>query len=131
MNRYVDVTRSDLPREIQALVDEDELKESVLSEVEAQAMHRASKEVESSIASIQEYRGVSLSGDSRDEYMMVLEFLETLGLKYSPAVLKYESQHPEVSIDRKQMAQRYRLKAHDRTPLLVQLFQERLDQIKK
>ena len=77
MNRYVDVTRSDLPREIQALVDEDELKESVLSEVEAQAMHRASKEVESSIASIQEYRGVSLSGDSRDEYMMVLEFLET------------------------------------------------------
>ena len=131
MNKYIDVTRSNLPKDIQALVDEDELKESVLSKVEEEAMYRAAKEIDLSVASIPDYKGINIRGDSKDEYLMVLEFLESLGLKFSPSVLKYESQHPEIFVDRKELAEKYRLKSHDRTPLLVQLFQDRLNQIKK
>lgn len=64
-----------------------------------------------------------------DEYLFVLDYFETLDLQYSPAVLKFESQHPEIKLDRKALAKRYGLDKDSRTPLLVQLMAERLNKV--
>lgn len=64
-----------------------------------------------------------------DEYLFVLDYFQSLGLEYTPAVLKYESQHPEVRLDRKALAKRYSLDKDCKTPLIVQLMAERLGKI--
>jgi hypothetical protein len=71
------------------------------------------------------FDGINLEdpGDM-DEFLLVLDYLEWLGLKFTPQVLKFESQHPETVIDRRQLCERLSLRSYNRAPLLVQMIEE-------
>ena len=89
-----------------------------------------SKAIEMSQASSRiDIPSVNLKDWGQDEYLFVLDYFNSLGLEYSQAVLKYESQHPEIQLDRKALAKRYGLDHEIRTPLIVQLMSERLNKI--
>ena len=132
--KYMDIRRTNLPDEVKNLIDEDELKQAVLDEAERNVPKIAGKELRddgSAVSEMEDYSGIILGPDEREEYLLVLDFLESLGLKFAPAVLRYESQHPEIESNRRELADRLDLNAKSKDPLLVQLFQERLDEIKK
>ena len=132
--KYMDIRRTNLPDEVKNLVDEDELKQAVLEEVERNVPKIAGKEIrdnESVASEIDDYSGIILTGEEKEEYLLVLDFLESIGLKFAPAVLRYESQHPEIESERREIANRLDLNARSKDPLLVQLFQERLNEIKR
>jgi hypothetical protein len=59
------------------------------------------------------------------EYRLVMDYLESIGLKFAPTVLRYESQHPNLFADRAELAERLHLRSYDRTPLLVQMIEEK------
>ena len=89
-----------------------------------------SKAIEMSQASSRiDVPSVNLKDWAQDEYLFVLDYFNSLGLEYSQSVLKYESQHPEIKLDRKALAKRYGLDYEIRTPLIVQLMSERLNKI--
>lgn len=91
-----------------------------------------SKAIEMSQASSRiDIPSVNLKGWGQDEYLFVLDYFNSLGLEYSQAVLKYESQHPDIKLDRKALAKRYNLDYEIRTPLIVQLMSERLVKIEE
>ena len=130
----MDIRRTNLPDEVKNLVDEDELKQAVLDEAERNVPKIAGKEIhddQSAVSEIDDYSGIILGADEKEEYLLVLDFLESIGLKFAPAVLRYESQHPEIEPSRRELADRLDLNARSKEPLLVQLFQERLDEIKR
>ncbi|EAY15159.1 hypothetical protein TVAG_392760 [Trichomonas vaginalis G3] len=131
--RYMDIRRTNFPEEVKNLIDEDELKQAVLDEVERNAPKVAGKELHdnASVSEMEDYSGIILTEEEKEEYLLVLEFLDSIGLKYAPAVLRYESQHPEIEANRKELADRLDLNARSQDPLLVQLFQERLNELKK
>lgn len=131
--KYMDIHRTNLPDEVKALIDEDELKQAVLDEVERNAPKVAGKEIHdnASVSEIEDYSGIILTEEEKEEYLLVLEFLESIGLKYAPAVLRYESQHPEIEASRRELASKFDLNAKSKDPLLVQLFQERLNELKR
>jgi hypothetical protein len=65
------------------------------------------------------------------QYLLILEFLQSAGFKFAPSVLRYESQHPELQIDRRELGKRLHLCTYDRTPYLVQLIEEQLKAIEE
>ena len=133
--KYMDIRRTNLPEEVKNLIDEDELKQAVLDEAERNVPKIAGKEMRddaaSAVSEIEDYSGIILGPEEKEEYLLVLDFLESLGLKFAPAVLRYESQHPEIEPNRRELADRLDLNGKSKDPLLVQLFQERLDEIQR
>jgi hypothetical protein len=72
------------------------------------------------------FPALNLEGDEQDEFLFVLDFFESLGLKLTPQVIRHESQNPDIPVDRDALARRYRLAGSAGVPLLVQLVEERL-----
>jgi hypothetical protein len=68
---------------------------------------------------------VPIDENGRLEYYLVLDFLESIGLKFAPTVFRYESQHPNFVTDRDEVAATLHLRSYDRTPLLVQMIEEK------
>ena len=119
-------SEEELKQDIAAIIDEKDLQIKVLDEAKTNAEAQAKHFLDKQIALPPEIPNILADGDERDEYLFVLEYLESIGLKVTPTVLRYESQHPEVQCERKRLAKQYQLKNYDRTPLLVQLIEERL-----
>lgn len=130
LNKFVAETQSDVVQEVQRLVEEKKIKEKVLQEAQAlaqkQAMHIMNPE---QYEEPETFEGVNLDGEDRDEFLLVLDYLESIGLKFTPTVLKYESQNPTIATEREELCKRLNLRAYDKTPLLVQLIEERLNSI--
>lgn len=116
----------ELRKEISKIIDERSVQNKVLEEAKQTAEIQAKHFLDDEVAPPPEIPGILADSDEKDEYLFVLEYLESLGLKITPTVLRYESQHPEVQCDRKKLSRNYNLKNYDRTPLLVQLIEERL-----
>jgi hypothetical protein len=55
-----------------------------------------------------------------------MEYLESIGLKFAPTVLRYEGQHPNHFANRVDLARKLHLRSYDKTPLLVQIIEEKL-----
>ena len=58
------------------------------------------------------------------EYYFVLDFLESIGLKFAPTVFRYETQRSNEFVDRAFLRENLELRSYDKTPMLVQLIQE-------
>ena len=78
-----------------------------------------------------EITDIEVDGPKRTEYLLIQDYLASLGLEKSPEVLRFESLHPTVEEDRRTLAQKLQLRSFDKTPLLVQLIALRLAQIEK
>ena len=64
--------------------------------------------------------------DEDVRYMLVQEFLQSAGFKFTSNVLKYESQCPEFKFDREDLGEKLGLPIYDKTPFLVQLIEQKL-----
>lgn len=122
----INESEKELRANIANIIDEKSVQNKVLQEAKATAEAQARHYLDEDVPPPPEIPGILADSDERDEYLFVLEYLESLGLKITPAVLRYESQHPEVQCERKKLARNYNLKNYDRSPLLVQLIEERL-----
>jgi hypothetical protein len=60
------------------------------------------------------------------QYQVALEFLQSAGFKFAPSVLQFESQHPDLALDRRALGKKLNLCTYDRTPYLVQLIEAQL-----
>jgi hypothetical protein len=130
LNSFIQTTQADVVEEVQRLVEEKGIKERVLQEAQAlaqkQAMHIMNPTQCEEPAS---FTGIELNDEDRDEFLLVLEYLESIGLKFTPTVLRYESQNAQILTDRENLCRRLNLRSYDRTPLLVQLIEERLNSL--
>jgi hypothetical protein len=128
LNSFIQTTQADVVEEVQRLVEEKGIKDKVLQEAQAlahrQAMHIMNP---TQCEEPESYKGIELNDEDRDEFLLVLEYLESIGLKFTPTVLRFESQNPQVLTDRENLCKRLNLRSYDRTPLLVQLIEERLN----
>lgn len=119
-------TQGTVIEEVQKLVEEKGIKDQVLKEAQQLAQQQAMHIMNPDSPEPPTFPGIQLTGDEEDEFYLVLDYLESIGLKFTPTVLKYESQHPDVKTKRDELSQRLNLRSYDRTPLLVQLIDERL-----
>lgn len=130
LNKFIGQTQADVVTEVQELVERRGIKEKVLQEAQAlaqkQAMHIMNPDDHDAPET---FEGVNLDGEDKDEFLLVLDYLESIGLKFTPTVLKYESQNPTVETQREELCKRLNLRAYDKTPLLVQLIEERLNSL--
>ena len=78
-----------------------------------------------------EITDIECEGPKRLEYLLVQDYLTSIGLETAPQVLRFESLHPTIEEDRRTLAQKLQLRSYDKTPLLVQLIAQRLAQIEK
>jgi hypothetical protein len=84
-----------------------------------------------SIAMPPEITGIDEPSNKRLEYLLIQDYMQSIGLQVAPEVLRFESLHPTVEEDRKTLASYLDLRSYEKTPLLVQLIAKRLAQIEK
>jgi len=117
---------STLEKSVDEAITDSKLNKQVIEDSKMKAKAKISnlKEIPKGI------EGIDKEGFEKIEYLLVQEYLESLGLTLSPTALRYESQHPEIHANRRKISKELNLNAHDRAPLLVQLISERLAMIK-
>ena len=125
-NEILTKTEKEILGDISKLIDEEKLKKKVLEEAKKAANQTAAQVLGQNISPTPEIPKIDIEGDERDEYLLILEYLQSLGLNITPTVLRFESQHPEINVDRKKLAEQFDLPTYDKTPLLVQLIEQRL-----
>ena len=70
------------------------------------------------------FPGIPGDVESMDKYFLVLEYMQSIGAKMTSSVLKYESQHPDLVLNREELARKYHLRSYDTTPLLIQMLDQ-------
>ena len=126
LSQVIDPAQKEVIAEVQKLVEEKGIKEKVMKEAQQLAQKQAIHLMDPSSEEAPVFKGINLEEEDPDEYFLVLEYLESIGLKFTPTVLKYESQNPDVECNRAKLASKLKLRNYDRTPLLVQIIEERL-----
>ena len=129
MNDVLRGTEREMKSQIADLVDRQELRDAVLREAKETALKQASHILDNSIPPPPEIPNIKTESNEQDEYLLILEYLQSTGLEFTPAVLRFESQHPKIAADRKELAKHFGLQNYSRKPLLVQLVEERLRQL--
>jgi hypothetical protein len=130
LDALIQDSQAGVVEEVQRLVEENGIKEQVLREAQTLAQQHAMY-----LMNPQQFQeppafpGIPLDNESRDEFLLVLDYLESIGLKFTPNVLRYESQHPDIATERDGLCRRLNLRSYDRTPLLVQLIEERYNSL--
>lgn len=126
LNRFIQDTQQDVVQRVQNLIAEKQIKEKVLHEAQQYAQQAANHIHDPSEPEPEKFSGITLESDNDLlEYALVLDYLESIGLKFAPTVFRYESQNPNSFSERVQVADDLYLRSYDRTPLLVQMIEER------
>jgi hypothetical protein len=112
---------------IQKLVKDNRVKERILEEAQDYAQRAANFIHDPQHADpIQPIPPVPIDSDpSLLEYCLVLDYLDSVGLKFAPIAFRHEAQHPNQFADRVELARMLGLRPYDRTPLLVQMIDEK------
>lgn len=131
VNDFIQATQREVVEDVQRIVEERGIKEKVLAEAQEIAQLTANHLLDPQQEPPQEYKGIDINDENLNEYLLVLDYLETIGFKFAPSVLRYESQHPDKCVDRQELAQLLALRSYDKTPLLVQLIEERLKSLEE
>ena len=126
MDSFVEGTQKEVVEELQKIVEEKGIKQKVLGEAQEMAKVAARHILDETQPELQEFPSVPVDGDKQLQYLLVLEFLQSAGFKFAPSVLRFESQHPELELNRRQLGKELNLCTYDRTPYLVQLIEEQL-----
>ncbi|KAK8863818.1 hypothetical protein M9Y10_011508 [Tritrichomonas musculus] len=58
------------------------------------------------------------------KFYLVLDFLESIGCKFTPSVFQNETQMTNHFFDRQYLEEKLKLRKYDKTPMLVQLIEE-------
>ena len=108
---------------VQKVINDGDVKSKALDEARSLASSSVSQVLRSAGGeSLPRLEGVEFGNeDERDEFLLVLEFLQQSNVKFGVPVLGFEAQHPELVVDRQGLAQRLGLDADDERPLLVQI----------
>jgi hypothetical protein len=130
MTSWLDGVVSDTQEEVihalEQLVQEKNIKTKVLEDAQELAKTAARHILDETQPELQPFPSVPIDGDKEFQYLLVLEFLQSAGFKFAPSVLKFESQHPEIVLDRRALGKKLNLCTYDRTPYLVQLIEEQM-----
>jgi len=125
---FVKDTQKEVVQALEELVEENHIKENVLEEAKRLATIAASHILDSSKPELTPFEPVPTDGGKELQYLLVLEFLQSAGFKFAPSVLQFESQHPDIVLDRRALGKRLGLRTYDRTPYLVQLIEAQASQ---
>lgn len=126
LDKFVVDTQKDVVQKVQELIAEKKIKEKTLDETQQYAQKIANHKHDPSEPEPEKFTGIEFGDNLSNqlEYALVLDYLESIGLKFAPTVFRYESQHPNVFSERNQVANELKLRSYDRTPLLVQMIEE-------
>lgn len=112
---------------VQKVIADNNVKMSTLEQARHLASDTVTKALHTDGSGIARINGISfLSEDERDEFLLVLDFIQTSNIKFGVPVFGFESQHPELTLDREDLASRLGLDASDAKPLLVQMVEAQM-----
>lgn len=126
LDTVVDSTQKEVVEELEALVEKQGIKQKVLEDAQELAKIAARHILDETQPELQAFPKIPIDGDKEIQYQLVLEFLQSAGFKFAPSVLQFESQHPEIKVNRRELGKQLNLCTYDRTPYLVQLIEEQL-----
>lgn len=117
-------------KEVKNVIDTNHIKEQVIQEARDKATEAitALKQTKTLPKKLEVPRINIKTEDERDELLLVLEFLESSGYIFGAPILSYESQNPDIIVDRIDLANRLGLDPNDPSPLLVQMVRPHLDE---
>jgi hypothetical protein len=125
LSSFVAETQQTVVEAVQTMIEQRGIKAQILEETQAHAQRIANHMRDPEAEEPVRYEPVPITELSdKIQYQLVTEYLESIGLKIAPTVLRYESQHPNVFSDRANLATQLGLRSYDRTPLLVQIIEE-------
>ena len=116
-------------KEVNVVIDTNHIKEQVIQEARDKATEAitAIKQKKTLPRNLEVPKINLKTEDDRDELLLVLEFLESSGYIFGAPILSYESQHPDLVVDRYDLATRLGLNPDDPSPLLVQMVRSHSD----
>ena len=106
------------------ILEQNGIKESVLMDAQEMAKVAGKHILDPSNPDLTEFPPIPIEDGKDVEFFLILDFLQCAGFKFASNVLKFESQHPDLSFDRRQFGKALGLKAYDKTPYLVQLIEK-------
>jgi hypothetical protein len=127
LTRFLQETQRSVVDEVQNLVRDHRIKERILEEAQNCAQRIANHiQDPQRAAPLAPFDPVPIDSENDlNEYCLVLDYLESIGLKFAPTVFRYETQHPNQFANRVEIAQKLHLRSYDKTPLLVQMVEEK------
>jgi hypothetical protein len=127
LREFTAPAQTGVDEEIQTLLEETGIKQQVLDEARRFALEEAMHILNPGQGPEPKvFPGISFdNADDRDQFLLILDYLESVGLKFAPQILKFESRNPQIAVDREDLCRRLKLRAYDQTPLLVQLVEQR------
>jgi hypothetical protein len=125
LSSFVAETQQTVVDAVQRMIEDRGIKAQILEEAQSHAQIIANHLRDPESPEPARFEPVPIGEVSeRIQYQLVLEYLESIGLKFAPTVMRYESQHPNVFSDRANLAAQLGLRSYDRTPLLLQMIEE-------
>ena len=107
---------------VKEIIDTKHVKDQVLDDARKFAVDTVTKVLEHSDEPFPDFARIDLvTDDDRDEFLLVLDFLQCTNNVFGVPVLSFESQHPDVKCDRAQLAAKLGLSANSPEPLLFQM----------
>jgi hypothetical protein len=126
LDGIVSQTQEEVIQALEQLVQEKGIKTKVLEDAQELAKKAARHILDETQPELEPFPSVPVDGDKKLQYVLVLEFLQSAGFKFAPSVLKFESQHPDLELNRRDLGKQLNLCTYDRTPYLVQLIEEQM-----
>ncbi|OHT09017.1 hypothetical protein TRFO_22268 [Tritrichomonas foetus] len=122
---FIQSTQQSVVDGAQELAEEKNIKQKIFNEAQEYAQLIANHIKNPDSKPPPEFPPLPLDTDNDlIEYYFVLDFLESIGLKFSPTIFRYETQRTNEFVDRAFIRDSLNLRSYDKTPLLVQLIEE-------
>lgn len=112
---------------VQKVINDNGIKCGTLDEARHLATDTVTKALHFDGSGIARFNGtVFQNEDERDEFLLILDFIQQSNIKFGVPVLGFESQHPDLTVNRPELAARLGLNADDNKPLLVQIVESQM-----
>ena len=122
-------TNKEVLENVRKLIDEKGIEDKIAKQTEELAKMTAYSLLDPKNHPAPVFQGVNLNKEDPDQYLLIMDYFESTGMKFTSQTMKYESQRPTLVYDRVKLANKFGLRSYDRTPLLVQMVEQRLKTI--